>query len=237
MCGSDEYDPIDLDAFNADASVVGKQSVSSSFSSPLQAISAFLLPTSTVAPGPSTIQEIARYYPIFGYYLVTLLPLQVPSSNSRPAVPILTPMLRLTLDHGIETPPSALPFCLPLLPIQINSPTSTPIPSRAQTPADEQVTNFPPPAMLGMRGCGGNESRRGRGSHKQRGGRGGRNTRGGRGGRKGREVSEETAPATPTANNPPNNNNDPNLAASDLNSEDLEAERPKRRPRNRNMTP
>lgn len=88
-----------------------------------------------------------------------------------------------------------------------------------------------------MRGRGGKESRRGRGSYGQQGGRGGRNTRGGRGGREGRKVSKETAPATPTANNPPNNNNDPNLAASNLNSEDPKAERPKRRPRNRNITP
>ena len=248
MCGSDKYDPIDLDAFNADASAVGRQPVSSSFSSSLQATSTVLPPAAAVAPGgftPHAVsgnylpkQEIAGYHPIFGYYPVTSLPPQVPHTNSSPAVPTLPPIPQPTPDRGIETPPAGLPFCPTLPPIQINSPTPIPVPSRAQTPADGQPTNLPPAAMPGIRGRGGKGSRGGRGSRGERVGRGGRNTRGGRGGRGEREVQEETAPAIPTANNlPGDNNNDLNPAAGDLNGEDPEAERPRRRPRNRNMTP
>ena len=127
ICSLDKYDLIDLDAFNADASIVGKQLVSSSFSSLPQAISTVPPPAAAVALGgftPHTMnenyfskQEIAGYHPIFGYYLVTLLPSQVLHTNSRPAVPTLPPLLQPTLDHRIKTLPAGLLFCPTLPPI------------------------------------------------------------------------------------------------------------------------
>lgn len=120
------------------------------------------MPIPVVALELHAVQEIARYHPIFGFYLVIPLPPQVLALNSSPAVPILTPIPRSTLDHGIETLLTSLSFCPTLLPIWINFPTSTLVLSGAQTPANGQATNLLPPAMLGMQDCGRKRSRGGR---------------------------------------------------------------------------
>lgn len=90
------------------------------------------------------------------------------------------------------------------------------------------------PSIWGYRG---KRSRGGRKSHEKWGKWGRKYTRGGRGGKRGREVQEEIALAIPTTNNlPSDNNNDLNLAVGDLNGKNPKAERPKKRPHNRNIT-
>lgn len=127
ICGLDKYDPIDLDAFNADAFARGRQLILSFLSSSLQAMSTFPLSASAaITPGRFSTHarsgsyyrqepKVAGYHPIFGFYPVIPLLLQVSQSNLSLTLPTLTPMP--TTDHGTGVPPAGLLFHPILLPI------------------------------------------------------------------------------------------------------------------------
>lgn len=119
---SDDYDPIDLDTFNTDASTGEGQFVLVSLSRPPQATLIFPSSTSAaIAPGEFSTyaesrsyhwqeSEIAGYYLIFGFYLVTPLHLQVSQSNLSLTLPILT--FLSTTDYGTRAPSAGLSFHL-----------------------------------------------------------------------------------------------------------------------------